>query len=131
MDFRYSTIVDPASYDAKGLCGNLAIRKHNYADLEEVGAFRAQEDWTRLVGPLGKFRGGLAPLHSIMSITMPECEPERLEIISYADEFAFMYDGEPQLRYLAHFKTDLITDLVDNAQSDRVCTFKTLFKSHS
>ncbi|CAO2651134.1 Nn.00g094310.m01.CDS01 [Neocucurbitaria sp. VM-36] len=103
MDFRYSSLVDPTTYDAQGLCGGLHVRKHNYADLEEVGAFRAQEDWKKIVGPIRGFRGGLAPKHSIMSITMPECEPERLEIISYADEFAFMYD-----------------DLVDNAQSDQV-----------
>ena len=98
MDFRFSSSVDPTTYDAQGLCGGIHVRKHNYADLEEVGAFRAQEDWKKMVGPIRSFRGGLAPKHSIMSITMPECEPERLEIISYADEFAFMYDGKKHIR---------------------------------
>jgi hypothetical protein len=28
-----------------------------------------------------------------MQVTVPECLPERLETISYANEFAFLYDG--------------------------------------
>lgn len=29
-----------------------------------------------------------------MSVTVPECLPERLEVISYANEFAFLHDGQ-------------------------------------
>lgn len=64
------------------------------ADLEEVGAFRAQEDWRRLVGPLEKpYRGGLGPDFSFITAAVPECLPDRLEITSYALEFGFIHDG--------------------------------------
>lgn len=50
-------------------------------DLEEVGAFRVQEDWRRLVGPLEKpFKGGLGP---DITCAVPECLPDRLKICSF------------------------------------------------
>ncbi|KAL8990517.1 MAG: hypothetical protein Q9177_000848 [Variospora cf. flavescens] len=59
---------------------------------ESVGAIRAQNDWTRFVGPVGNYKGGLGTPYSFMGVTVPECLPERMEIISYANEFAFLYD---------------------------------------
>ena len=64
------------------------------ADLEEVGAFRVQEDWRRLVGPLEKpYKAGLGPDFSFITVAVPECLPDRLEIASYALEFGFIHDG--------------------------------------
>jgi hypothetical protein len=60
---------------------------------EDIGAIRAQEDWQRYVGPLSNYRGDLGPRFSFMSVTIPECRPDRLEVVSYANEFAFMFDG--------------------------------------
>jgi hypothetical protein len=93
MEYRYSTIVDPATYETEGLCDGISLRVHGYADLEDVGTIRAQEDWRKHIGPLEYYRGGLGPKYSFMAVSVPECLPERLEIISYANEFAFLHDG--------------------------------------
>jgi hypothetical protein len=39
------------------------------------------------------YQGGLGDPFSFIRVTIPECLPERLEIISYANEYAFLYDG--------------------------------------
>ncbi|KAI0526192.1 geranylgeranyl pyrophosphate synthase [Xylaria bambusicola] len=93
MPYSYSTVVDPSTYETEGLCDGIDLRKHIAADLEEIGTLRAQEDWRRLVGPVAKpYKGGLNPAYSFMTVSVPECIPERLEIISYANEFAFLHD---------------------------------------
>ncbi|KAL9609842.1 MAG: hypothetical protein Q9167_005409 [Letrouitia subvulpina] len=89
----YSTIIDSSQWDTEGLCKGIDLRRHVAGDLEEVGAFRAQEDWRRLVGPLEKpYRGGLGPELSFITAAVPECLPDRMEITSYALEFGFMHD---------------------------------------
>lgn len=94
MDYQYSTIVDSSIYDTQGLCRGIDLRRHVAADLEEIGAFRVQEDWRRLVGPLEKpYKGGLGPEFSFITAAVPECLPDRLEITSYALEFGFIHDG--------------------------------------
>ena len=93
MDYNYSSVVDPSSYDLEGLCDGIPLRIHKHADFEDIGAIRAQEDWRKHVSPVEGYRGGLGPRFSFMAVSVPECLPERLEIISYANEFAFMHDG--------------------------------------
>ncbi|GAW23081.1 hypothetical protein ANO14919_126310 [Xylariales sp. No.14919] len=93
MTYSYSKVVDPSTYETQGLCDGIDLRKHVAADLEEIGTLRAQEDWRRLVGPVARpYKGGLNPGYSFMTVSVPECIPERLEIISYANEFAFLHD---------------------------------------
>jgi ophiobolin F synthase len=98
MPYQYSTIVDPSTYDTHGLCEGIDLRKHIAGDMEEIGTLRAQEDWRRLVGPVARpYKGGLNSNYSFMTVSVPECIPERLEIISYANEFAFLHDGMTRL----------------------------------
>jgi hypothetical protein len=59
---------------------------HNNPELEDKGTLRAQEDWKKYVGPLENYKGGLGPKCNIMAVSIPECLPERLEIISYVNE---------------------------------------------
>ncbi|KND93463.1 Ophiobolin F synthase [Tolypocladium ophioglossoides CBS 100239] len=93
MEYKYSTIIDSSTYDTQGLCRGIDLRRHVAADLEDVGAFRVQEDWRRLVGPLEKpYKGGLGPEFSFITVAVPECLPDRLEITSYALEFGFIHD---------------------------------------
>ena len=93
-DHPYSELLDRKKYDPEDLCEGIDLRRHYAADLEDIGAFRAQEDWRRLVGPLKKpFRGGLGPVFSFITVAVPDCIPERLEITSYALEFGFIHDG--------------------------------------
>lgn len=58
------------------------------------GCLKAQRDWDKYVGPIVDFHGSLGDSYSFISATVPECLPQRLEVIAYANEFAFLYDGE-------------------------------------
>lgn len=94
MVSKYSTLMDSSLYDREGLCPGIDLRRHVAGELEEVGCFRAQEDWRRLVGPLPRpYAGSLGPEFSFVTCTVPGCLPERVEIISYALDFGFMHDG--------------------------------------
>jgi ophiobolin F synthase len=93
MEYKYSILLSKNEYHVDGLCDGLPVRKHLAAELEEIGAFRAQADWSRLVGPVKSYKGGLGPRHSFMALSLPECLPDRLLIVSYANEFAFLHDG--------------------------------------
>ncbi|KAL3471910.1 Ophiobolin F synthase [Aspergillus californicus] len=98
MEYKYSTIVDSSRWDPEGLCDAIPLRKHEAGDLEEVGAFRVQEDWRQHVGPLEKpYRGGLGPEVSFITYAVPECLPERMEALSYSLEFGFIHDDEIDL----------------------------------
>lgn len=94
MQYQHSTVVDPMTYDNEGLSEGIDLRKSCYTFYEDRGAIRAQQDWAKYVSPLQHFKGTLAPCFSFMTVSVPECIPERLEVISYANEFAFMHDGE-------------------------------------
>jgi hypothetical protein len=93
MDFRYSRLVDPSTYATDGLSFNIPLRMHSDPHKEISGTLRAQNDWSQQVRPLDSYLGGLGPVYGFVGVTVPECRPERLEIISYANEFAFLYDG--------------------------------------
>ncbi|EED22796.1 conserved hypothetical protein [Talaromyces stipitatus ATCC 10500] len=93
MEFRYSEYIDPTTYETHGLCDGIDLRIHKDPHGEIRGALRCQHDWTRLVAPVKQpFWGTLGDPYSFVRVTIPETLPERLEILSYANEFAFIYD---------------------------------------
>lgn len=93
MNYRHSKEIDPDLYETHGLDHGIQLRVHQDTDKEVKGALRAQRDWTNNVSPVHGYNGGLGPSYSFICATVPECLPERLEIISYANEYAFLYDG--------------------------------------
>ncbi|PHH62729.1 hypothetical protein CDD81_6717 [Ophiocordyceps australis] len=94
MECRYSEEVCPSLYETHGLANGIPLRRHKNAVKEHRGALKAQSDWAQHVHPLNGYKGGLGDPFSFMQVTLPECCPERLEIISYANEYAFLYDDE-------------------------------------
>ncbi|KAI0013032.1 fusicoccadiene synthase [Xylariaceae sp. FL0662B] len=92
MDFHYSKEIGPNVYDTDGLGYGIALRMHKDRAKEIKGTLRAQRDWSNYVDPVDGYHGGLGDPYSFMSVTVPECLPNRLEAISYANEFAFLYD---------------------------------------
>ena len=95
LEYRYSNEADPATYEpTHGLAEGIPLRIHKDSCKEIEGTLRAQKDWHENVSPLNNYKGGLGDRFSLMSVAVPECLPERLEVISYANEFAFLYDGK-------------------------------------
>lgn len=105
MEYKHSYVIDPSSYDNQGLCNGIPLRVHRNADIEEYATIRLHNDWKEHVGqlPLTSYGGNLGPKYNFTAVTLPECRPDRLEIVSYIMEFAFLHD-----------------DLVDTAQVDEV-----------
>lgn len=97
MEFIYSEEVSSHVYETHGLANGIPLRMHKDTVKEVEGALRAQSDWSRHVTPVQDYLGGLGNPYSFIRVTIPECCPERLEIISYANEFAFLYDGKTQI----------------------------------
>lgn len=93
MDFRYSEVVASGSYRDHGLANGIPLRIHKDPYKEIEGSLRAQRDWNATVSAVRNYQGGLGHPYSFIRVTIPECIPERLEIISYANEYAFLYDG--------------------------------------
>lgn len=93
MRYQYSEAVERSSYRDDGLANGIQLRSHRDQHKEINGSLRAQHDWSRLVNPVFDYHGGLADRFNFVSVTIPDCLPERLEIISYANEYAFLYDG--------------------------------------
>ncbi|KAI1440669.1 fusicoccadiene synthase [Annulohypoxylon stygium] len=92
MEFRYSREVDPTVYETDGLDYGIPLRIHRDQPEEIKGTLRAHRDWTKYIQPVMGYHGGLGDPYSFMCVTVPECLPDRLEMISYANEYAFLYD---------------------------------------
>lgn len=56
------------------------------------------------MSPVHGYKGRLGDRYSFICATRPECLPERLGIISYANEYAFLYDIIP---------TNIVSDPID------------------
>lgn len=95
MEYQFSEEVDPSTFDAHGLLDGIPLRINKSSAKETKGSLRAQKDWSDNVKPVTGYKGGLADRFSFISVAVPECRPERLEAISYANEYAFLYDGAP------------------------------------
>lgn len=92
MQFRYSSLVDPSEYDDEGLCAGYKLRINRDQELVDLGTIRAQEDWNQNVGAVGFYKGGLGPQYSFISVAVPECLPDRIEIMAYVNEMIFLHD---------------------------------------
>jgi hypothetical protein len=92
MESRFSKVTRCAQYEESGLCEGIPLLLSKEATLADLGAVKAQEDWRRYIGPLENYRGGMGPEISYIPAIIPECLPDRLEVMGYANEFGFMHD---------------------------------------
>ncbi|KAF5252850.1 hypothetical protein FANTH_2174 [Fusarium anthophilum] len=86
---------------------------HRDSAKEVNGALRAHKDWDRYVRPMNGYEGGLADPFGFISVTIPECRPERLEIVSFLQPFvtpALEADarGRPEKRLQAQIFSEMM-----------------------
>ncbi|KAK8091557.1 hypothetical protein PG997_001918 [Apiospora hydei] len=105
MDYRFSHLIGPSSYDNQGLSNGIPLRCHRNSDVEEAGTLRLRRDWIKNLGslPSSSKGGNLGPIYPFISVVIPECLPDRLEIASYLNKFGFLHD-----------------DLIDTATMEKV-----------
>ncbi|KAL1606497.1 hypothetical protein SLS60_003902 [Paraconiothyrium brasiliense] len=104
MDFKYSSVVASGTYRDDALANAIPLRIHKDPYKEIAGSLRAQQDWNSTVSTVQNYQGGLGDPFSFIRVTIPECIPERLEAISYANEYAFLYDDEMENLDLKNFE---------------------------
>ncbi|KAK4101104.1 terpenoid synthase [Parathielavia hyrcaniae] len=95
MEYPNSRLVDRSSYDTNldGLCTDIPVRVHHSPELADRGAFRAQKDWERAFGSLPpRYAGNPGPDYNFVSTCFPEILPNRLELVAYVMETAFLVD---------------------------------------
>ncbi|KAK3177241.1 hypothetical protein OEA41_008570 [Lepraria neglecta] len=121
MEYKFSTVVDPATYETEGLCEGIPLRCHHNPEFEEIETLRCQEDWREYVGPLGFYKGGLGPRWNFMAITVPECLPERLGVLGYANELAFLHDDVTDVASLGELhNNDLMIAFEQGAKTGKI-----------
>ncbi|KAF2466571.1 terpenoid synthase [Lindgomyces ingoldianus] len=94
MEYCYSKECNLKLSEAEGLEIDVVFRMHKDWAKEVKGTLDMQKEWNMHVSSIDGYNGGLGRQYQFMSATIPECLPERLEIISYANEFAFLYDDK-------------------------------------
>ncbi|RMZ70974.1 fusicoccadiene synthase [Pyrenophora seminiperda CCB06] len=92
-----SYLIPLSQYDTQGLCSNYTLRRHKYEAEANAGCHEARSDWIKYIGPIEQF-GGCNPLNGNFSaVVLPLCRPERLRLIAYVLEYAFLYDNMIEL----------------------------------
>lgn len=90
MKFPYSDVIDPQVI-AETCPTQLDVRIGKYDSISTKASEEFLQQW-KAIG--GNFEGGCASAKgSIMTLGLPECKPERIEVLTKLTEFLFVVDG--------------------------------------
>lgn len=79
-------------HDTQGLAQDFQLRRHKHEHLADEGCREARRDWLTHIGPI-HVAGCVNPWSgNFAAVTLPTCRPERLKIIAYIFEYAFLHD---------------------------------------
>ena len=90
---RTSELVDISRFDTQGLCAEYQLRGHKFEDLADAGCHQARSDWIKYVGPVNEFGGCNHINGNFSAVVLPLCKPDRLELVAYVLEYAFLHDS--------------------------------------
>ncbi|PYI01416.1 geranylgeranyl pyrophosphate synthase [Aspergillus sclerotiicarbonarius CBS 121057] len=91
MDTSYP--VPRASPGIQGFCEAYPLRRHNFEDRANGGSLQCRADWETYIGPTERW-GCCNPWQGHFSaVVLPFCRPDRIAVISYIFEYAFLYDN--------------------------------------
>ena len=96
-DFQYSKEVDSATIEGTPSFTTLPIRVHRDDLRARKASRRFRTTWeaaggSRSSSPL--MPGGEAPVGHIMSLTLPECCPDRLEVVTKMADYMCLENGQ-------------------------------------
>ncbi|KAF1941380.1 terpenoid synthase [Clathrospora elynae] len=96
-DDQVSDIMDIAQYNTHGLCPGYVLRRNKAEAEADGGSEDARADWVKYIGPIDRY-GSWNPFNGHVCATLyPTCLPERLRLVSYLWEYAFMFDDKLEL----------------------------------
>ncbi|KAK4185022.1 isoprenoid synthase domain-containing protein [Podospora australis] len=89
-----SSDIDAAeTLDLHGFCPKYPLARHKHEVLANAGCADARQDWIKHIGPASEF-GGCNPVNgNFTALVLPLCKPERLRLVAYMLEYAFLHDN--------------------------------------
>ncbi|KAH0559591.1 hypothetical protein GP486_003894 [Trichoglossum hirsutum] len=92
--FTYSIPVDPAEIRKTGCFTLLPVRIHKYNDLADAASHKLRKDWQRHVRDGQDEKPPASPCEAgnLCAFVFPEALPERLGVLTYGMDLAFMHD---------------------------------------
>ncbi|KAL8794957.1 MAG: hypothetical protein Q9195_002539 [Heterodermia aff. obscurata] len=108
---KYFTKIDWAYYDEDNLCNGIDLRRHVAAVPEEVAGF--------------------SPDFSFITVAVPDCLPDRLEVTSSALEFELIHGGRSRANVIDKNIADASLDEMEEALEQGGKTGEILTKSAS
>ncbi|KAJ9273363.1 hypothetical protein DTO212C5_437 [Paecilomyces variotii] len=93
LDDETSYTVPRESSDIEGFCDGYALRRHKFEDKAIEGSLQCREDWLKYIGSIERWGCNNPWEGHFGAVVLPLCKPERLGVISYIFEYAFLYDN--------------------------------------
>ncbi|KAK4237715.1 isoprenoid synthase domain-containing protein [Achaetomium macrosporum] len=85
--------LDLSQYATHGFCPQYPLKRHRHEALANAGCLEARRDWARYIGPACEF-GGCNPINgNFTALVLPLCKPQRLKLVAYLLEYAFLHDS--------------------------------------
>ncbi|RAH78110.1 geranylgeranyl pyrophosphate synthase [Aspergillus japonicus CBS 114.51] len=90
---QFSALVPRDTSDLHGFCHGCPLRRHKSEHKANEGSLQLRADWEKYVGPIERW-GSCNPWEGHFgAVVLPCCRPERMAIVNYIFEYAFMYDN--------------------------------------
>jgi hypothetical protein len=89
MECTHSTVVGPAIVAKSGCFTAIPVRQRNYQATADAASVSAFEDWNKYVGKVNEERYYADPRGHIVSLTIPECLPDRIHAVAKMWEFPY------------------------------------------
>ncbi|PWY67090.1 geranylgeranyl pyrophosphate synthase [Aspergillus sclerotioniger CBS 115572] len=85
--------VPRASGEIHGFCDAYPLRRHKFEDAANDGSLQCRADWETYIGPTERWGCGNPWEGHFAAVVLPFCRPDRIAVISYIFEYAFLYDS--------------------------------------
>ncbi|RAH67449.1 bifunctional terpene synthase/polyprenyl synthetase family protein [Aspergillus aculeatinus CBS 121060] len=90
---HFSILVPRDTPDLHGFCRGYPLRRHKAEPKANEGSLQLRADWEKYIGPIERW-GSCNPWEGHFgAVVLPCCRPERMAIVNYIFEYAFMYDN--------------------------------------
>ncbi|KAL5041044.1 hypothetical protein BDW71DRAFT_212499 [Aspergillus fruticulosus] len=111
-----SYAVPRSTADMAGFCHEYELRRHRYEHEANEGSLRCRADWETFIGPIERW-GSCNPWEGHFgAVVLPFCKPERLAVICYIFEYAFLYDNVVESAAKSTLNTDTDNIALDETE---------------
>jgi ophiobolin F synthase len=96
IQYRFSRPFANSEAESYGCFTSLPIRVSLYQDIANKASEELQENWERHAqrDHGRRYVGCCNPVGHFVSLVAPEALPDRVDVVAYLSEFAYLYDGK-------------------------------------